>query len=73
MVPGSKETAANSKETELEAEEDHGIKSLGTGTRRSTGEAQSQNGRKPSAEGAEGHWMVPDISAQNLSKVCFLL
>lgn len=85
MVLGSKETATNSEETKLDAEEDHGIKSLGTGTRRSTGEDQSQSGRKPSAEGAKGHWMAPGISAQNprdlgwhlayqqnLSRVCFL-
>lgn len=53
MVPGSKEQAANSEETKPEAEEDHGIKSLGTGP------------RKPSAEGAEGQWMASGISAQN--------
>lgn len=73
MVLGSKETAANSEETKLDAEEDHGIKSLGTGTRRRTGEDQSQNGRKPSAEGAKGPWMASGISAKSEQSLLLIL
>lgn len=71
-VPRRLAPAANLEETKLDAEEDYGTKSLGTGIR-STGENQSQNDRKPCTEGAEGHRVAPGTSAQKQSRVRFLL